>query len=60
MNIAVAGLGYVGLSLSLVLSLKNHVIAFDVVSAKVDQVNQKVSPIQDKEIRNTFRPRSSI
>jgi UDPglucose 6-dehydrogenase len=50
MNIAVAGLGYVGLSLSLVLSLKNHVIAFDVVSAKVDQVNQKVSPIQDKEI----------
>jgi len=50
MNIAVAGLGYVGLSSSLVLSLKNHVIAYDVVSAKVDQVNQKVSPIQDKEI----------
>jgi UDPglucose 6-dehydrogenase len=50
MNIAVAGLGYVGLSLAVLLSQKNSVIAFDVVSAKVDQVNRKISPIQDKEI----------
>jgi UDPglucose 6-dehydrogenase len=50
MNISIVGLGYVGLSLSLVLSLKNHVIAYDVVSAKVDLVNRKISPIQDKEI----------
>jgi len=50
MKIAVAGLGYVGLSLAVLLSQKNCVIAFDVVEAKVDQVNQRVSPIQDKEI----------
>jgi len=50
MNIAVAGLGYVGLSLAVLLSQKNSVIAFDVVSSKVDQVNRKISPIQDKEI----------
>jgi len=49
-NIAVAGLGYVGLSLAVLLSQKNSVIAFDVASSKVDQVNRKISPIQDKEI----------
>jgi UDPglucose 6-dehydrogenase len=50
MKIAVAGLGYVGLSLAVLLSQRNHVVAFDVVKAKVDQVNQRISPIQDKEI----------
>jgi len=50
MNISVAGLGYVGLSLAVLLSQKNHVFAFDVVPSKVDQVNRRISPIQDKEI----------
>jgi UDPglucose 6-dehydrogenase len=50
MKVAVAGLGYVGLSLAVLLSQKTSVIAFDVVPAKVGQVNQRVSPIQDKEI----------
>jgi UDPglucose 6-dehydrogenase len=54
MKIAVAGLGYVGLSLAVLLSQKNPVVAFDVVSSKVDLVNRKISPIQDKEITEYF------
>lgn len=50
MNIAVAGLGYVGLSLAVLLAQHNRVTALDVVQEKVDMVNRRVSPIQDKEI----------
>lgn len=50
MKIAVAGLGYVGLSLAVLLSQKNEVIATDVVPEKVNSVNNRISPIKDKEI----------
>ncbi len=52
MNITVAGLGYVGLSLAVLLAQRNHVKAIDVVQSKVDMVNSKKSPIQDKEIED--------
>ena len=47
MNIAVAGTGYVGLSISALLSQNNHVIAVDVVPEKVDMINRRKSPIQE-------------
>ncbi|MBR3354978.1 MAG: nucleotide sugar dehydrogenase [Oscillospiraceae bacterium] len=50
MNIAVAGTGYVGLSLAVLLSQHNHVVAVDIVPEKVDKINKRISPIQDKEI----------
>lgn len=46
-NIAVAGTGYVGLSLAVLLSQHHHVIAVDVLPEKVKMINQKISPIQD-------------
>lgn len=52
MNIAVAGTGYVGLSLAVLLSQHNHVIAVDVVSEKVDLINRGLSPIADTEIED--------
>ncbi len=57
-NIAVAGLGYVGLSLAVLLSQHNKVTAVDVVKEKIDKVNNKVSPIQDKEIMEYLTTRS--
>ena len=50
MNIAVAGLGYVGLSLAVLLSQRNHVYAVDVVQHKVDMLKRRESPIVDSEI----------
>lgn len=50
MKIAVAGLGYVGLANATLLAQHHEVIAFDLVKEKVDMVNQKISPIYDKEI----------
>ena len=50
MKIAVAGTGYVGLSIAVLLSQHNEVKAVDVVPAKVDLINNKKSPIVDKEI----------
>lgn len=50
MNIAVAGMGYVGLSLAVLLSLHNKVTAVDVVAEKVELVNNRKSPIQDEYI----------
>jgi UDPglucose 6-dehydrogenase len=50
MNIAVAGTGYVGLSLAVLLSQHNHVVAVDVVPEKVELLNQWKSPIQDDYI----------
>ena len=48
--IAVAGTGYVGLSLSVLLAQHNKVYAVDIVPEKVDMINRRQSPIQDKEI----------
>ena len=50
MNIAVAGTGYVGLSLAVLLSQHNDVTAVDIVADKVDKINKWVSPIQDEYI----------
>ena len=50
LNIAVAGTGYVGLSIAVLLSQHHHVTAVDIVPEKVDLINQKKSPIQDDYI----------
>lgn len=52
MKIAVAGTGYVGLSLAVLLSQHNEVTAVDVIEEKVNKINNKISPIQDREIEN--------
>ena len=50
MRIAVAGTGYVGLSISILLAQNNEVKAVDIIQSKVDLINSKKSPIADKEI----------
>ena len=55
MKIALAGVGYVGLSLAVLLSQQNEVFAIDVIKEKVDQINSKISPIQDKEIEEYLK-----
>ena len=55
MKIAVAGLGYVGLSLAVLLSQAAEVVALDVNAARVDQVNARVSPIEDAEISDYLK-----
>ena len=49
-NIAVAGTGYVGLSIATLLAQHNHVTAVDVIPEKVEKINQRISPIQDDYI----------
>ena len=50
MKIAVAGTGYVGLSIATLLAQHNDVIALDIIKEKVDMINNHVSPIRDREI----------
>lgn len=50
MRIAVAGLGYVGMSNAVLLAQHNEVTAVDLIAQKVDQVNNRISPIEDAEI----------
>ena len=54
-KIAVAGTGYVGLSLSVLLSQRHEVTAVDVVPEKVEMVNRRLSPIQDREIEQYLK-----
>ncbi|MGN0161362.1 MAG: nucleotide sugar dehydrogenase [Lachnospiraceae bacterium] len=49
-NIAVAGTGYVGLSLAVLLAQHNHVTAVDIIPEKVEKINHRISPIQDEYI----------
>ena len=49
-NIAIAGTGYVGMSMATLLSVNNHVMAVDIVPEKVELINNRKSPIVDKEI----------
>ena len=49
-NIAVAGTGYVGMSIATLLAQHNHVTAVDIVPEKVDMINKRISPIQDDYI----------
>ncbi len=58
MKIAVAGTGYVGLSLATLLSQNNEVIALDVVPEKVEMINNKISPIQDEYIEKFFKEKN--
>lgn len=55
MKIAVAGTGYVGLSLATLLSQNNEVIALDVIPEKVEKINNRISPIKDKKIEEFFK-----
>lgn len=55
MKIAVAGTGYVGLSLAVLLSQHNKVYALDIVPKKVEMINNHISPIKDKEIETYLK-----
>ena len=55
MKIAVAGTGYVGLSLATLLSVDNEVVALDVIPEKVEKINNRISPIQDEYIEKYFK-----
>ena len=54
MKIAIAGTGYVGLSLATLLAGQHEVVALDIIPEKVDQINRFVSPIQDEYIEKFF------
>lgn len=55
MKIAVAGTGYVGLSIAVLLAQNNKVVARDIVQAKVDMINNKISPIADRELEEYLK-----
>ena len=58
MKIAVAGTGYVGLSLAILLSQNHDVMALDIVPEKVDLINRRQSPIQDEYIEKYLQEKS--
>lgn len=55
MKIAVAGTGYVGLSIATLLSQNHEVLAVDIIPEKVEMINNRISPIQDEYIEKYFR-----
>lgn len=58
MKIAVVGIGYVGLSLAVLLAQNNEVVALDIVDEKVSMVNKHISPIADKELEDYLSNKS--
>ena len=58
MKITVVGMGYVGLSNAVLLAQHNEVIVLDVIPKKIKQLNQKKSPIIDKELENFLSTKS--
>ena len=58
MKIAVAGTGYVGLSLATLLSQNNEVVALDVIKEKVEMINNRISPIKDEYIEYFFKDKN--
>lgn len=59
MNITVVGTGYVGFSLSLLISRKYDVIALDIKKDRVDSINNRISPIKDKDLEKALKNSSS-
>ena len=59
-SIAVAGTGYVGLSISVLLAQHNHVVAVDIIPEKIALINQKKSPSKMNISKNTCRKRNWI
>ncbi len=57
-KIAVAGTGYVGLSIATLLSQNHKVTAVDIIAEKVDMINKRISPIQDEYIEKYFREKN--
>lgn len=55
MKIAVAGTGYVGLSLAVLLAQNHQVMAVDIIEEKVEEINRGVSPIQDEYIEKYLK-----
>ena len=55
MKIAVAGTGYVGLSLATLLAQKHEVYALDVIEEKVEKINNRISPIEEEYIEKYFK-----
>ena len=60
MNIAVAGTGYVGMSIATLLAQHHHVMAVDVVPEKVEKINKRISPIQDEYIEKYLKDPSIL
>ena len=57
-NIVVVGLGYVGVSNSILLAQKNAVLAVDLDEKKINLINKKISPIEDAEASNYLQSKS--
>lgn len=55
LKIAVAGTGYVGMSMATLLAQHHEVMAVDVIPEKVEKINHRISPIQDDYIENSLR-----
>ena len=55
LKIAVAGTGYVGMSMATLLAQHHEVMAVDVIPEKVEKINHRISPIQDDYIKNSLR-----